>query len=257
MTTLFFKCRPRANNLRIQSYKTSFTLQLFSTDASNPIVPVKIYYNTDTQKLDILEENKRKSGIYRWINTLNGKSYIGSSVDISRRLSEYFNYNYLINEKNQGMTICRALLKNGYSNFALEILEYCDETILIEREQFYLDLLKPEYNVLKIAGSTFGFKHSEKTKEKMRNAQIGSKNHTYGTKRLESIRNKISSTMGTPIYVYSLDLKFIQCFSSSIRAGQYFNSHNATIRRYAKSGKIFKKEYILSFERLDSNSHSE
>jgi hypothetical protein len=42
-----------------------------------------------------------------------------------------------------------------------------------------LDLLKPEYNVLKIAGSTFGLKHSEKTKEKMRNAQIGSKNHTY------------------------------------------------------------------------------
>jgi hypothetical protein len=41
MTTLFFKCRPRANNLSIQSYKTSFTLQLFSTDASNPIVPVR------------------------------------------------------------------------------------------------------------------------------------------------------------------------------------------------------------------------
>jgi len=47
------------------------------------------------------------------------------------------------------MVINKALLKYGYSNFKLEILEYCDKSVNIEREQHYIDLLKPEYNTLK------------------------------------------------------------------------------------------------------------
>lgn len=48
-----------------------------------------------------------------------------------------------------------ALLKYGYSSFKLEILEYCDSKVLISREQKYLDLFKPEYNILDKAGSSF------------------------------------------------------------------------------------------------------
>ena len=51
--------------------------------------------------------------------------------------------------------IYRSLIKNGYSNFKLEILEYCEVDILLEREQYYLDRFNPEYNILKIAGSHF------------------------------------------------------------------------------------------------------
>jgi hypothetical protein len=35
-------------------------------------------------------------------------------------------------------------------------LEYCDLENIIDREQYYIDLLKPEYNVLKDAGSSLG-----------------------------------------------------------------------------------------------------
>lgn len=34
---------------------------------------------------------------------------------------------------------------------------------MIEREQYYIDTLNPEYNILKIAGSPLGYKHSEET----------------------------------------------------------------------------------------------
>ena len=51
-------------------------------------------------------------------------------------------------------------MKYDYSNFNLEILEYCDNKSLFSREQCYLDLLKPEYNICKMAGSMLGFKHS-------------------------------------------------------------------------------------------------
>ena len=55
------------------------------------------------------------------------------------------------------MAINRALLKYGYSNFTLEIIEYCEPSDVIDREQFYLDLLQPEYNILSKAGSSLGF----------------------------------------------------------------------------------------------------
>jgi group I intron endonuclease len=47
--------------------------------------------------------------------------------------------------------IDRALLKNGFSNFRLEILEYCSCEDVLKREQYYLDLYKPHYNIATIA----------------------------------------------------------------------------------------------------------
>jgi len=98
---------------------------------------------------------------------------VGSSSNISTRLKQYFNINYLL--KNTRMLICKALLKNGYSKFELKILEYCYKTDVIKREQHYIDLLNPEYNILKIAGSTLGFRHSKETLAKMSVAKIGTK----------------------------------------------------------------------------------
>jgi group I intron endonuclease len=78
------------------------------------------------------------------------------------------------------MVICRALLKRGYSNFNLEILEYCDSKDLIIREQYYIDLLKPEYNILKKAGSLLGFKHSDETRAKLSALKKGKNNPMFG-----------------------------------------------------------------------------
>jgi group I intron endonuclease len=64
--------------------------------------------------------------------------------------------------------IYNSILKNGYSSFSLEILEYCDRDQAISREQYFLDLLNPEYNILKKAGSRLGSKHSLEAIAKMR-----------------------------------------------------------------------------------------
>jgi len=69
--------------------------------------------------------------------------------------------------------IGKALLKYGYSNFSLEILEYCDPSKCIEREQYYIDLFEPEYNIFKIAGSSLGLKHTDEAIEKMQLKGIG------------------------------------------------------------------------------------
>lgn len=90
----------------------------FSSDASQSgidIVPIKSYSNTDTMRADILKENKGKTGIYRWINKENGKSYIGSAVDLNIRFRSHFSISFLMNPRNNNMKISRALLKYGYS----------------------------------------------------------------------------------------------------------------------------------------------
>jgi len=99
------------------------------------------------------------------VNNLNGKTYVGSAINLSKRLGSYFNEKEL--NKNP-RPIQDALLKYGHLNFTLEILEYCSKAKLLEREQFYLDLLIPDYNILKYAYSLLGFKHSEETLEKLK-----------------------------------------------------------------------------------------
>lgn len=90
-------------------------------------------------------------------------------MDFSSRFYKYYSEKHL---KKYSTSIHNALLKHGYKNFTLEILEYCIGTNPIEREQYYLDLLNPEYNILKKAGSLAGFKHSKETLEKFKNRKV-------------------------------------------------------------------------------------
>ena len=131
-------------------------------------------------------ENRRLCGVYKWTNKLNGKSYIGSSVNLSKRLSNYYNYTFL-SKLQHNMLIYKALLKHGHSNFSLEILEYCDKNTTIEKEQYYLDLIEPEYNVLPMAGSRLGSKHKQDTLNKFKNRKITSEHKTKLVKHLLSL----------------------------------------------------------------------
>jgi len=97
-----------------------------------------------------------------WTNLKNNKKYIGSSSNLRARFYQHFNVKYLISCNN--MYFCRSLLIHGYSNFCLEIIEYCGIKDLAERENYYINLLKPEYNLLKVAYSRQGFRHSEEAK---------------------------------------------------------------------------------------------
>lgn len=63
--------------------------------------------------------------------------------------------------------IAKALIKYGYINFRLEILEYCKADDRLKIEQYYLDSLKPEYNVLLTAGSPEGRQLSYETLNKL------------------------------------------------------------------------------------------
>lgn len=91
---------------------------------SPSILPVISYLNADSEKDAAIKQNKSKSGIYRWTNVVNNKIYIGSSIDLSRRFKEYYNYNHISGSK-RNFPIHIALLKYKLENFILDILECC------------------------------------------------------------------------------------------------------------------------------------
>ena len=137
------------------------------------IVPVVVYSNLEVDKKTIFKDNKGKSGVYRWTNKVKGDTYIGSATDLTRRLRDYFSSNFLFKEILSNKSIIyRALLKYGYSKFTLDILEYCDKSSVITKEQYYLDLLNPNYNICKTAGSSLGRTTQDHTRLKLRHAWL-------------------------------------------------------------------------------------
>ena len=119
--------------------------------------------------MDILKDNKGKAGIYRWTYIEAGKSYVGSTLDFNDRFSRYFIVKFLERStKERQSFIYRALLKQGYSAFRLDILEYCDASELKEREQYYFDNLEHRYNILQFAHTSHGYKHSPESLGKLR-----------------------------------------------------------------------------------------
>lgn len=149
----------------VRAFSTSKSDSSSSKDSSG----LAVFSDADKDKLSILSYVKGKSGIYMWTNKLNGKKYVGSSVALTRRLLEYYNVNRILNEKSMPINV--ALLKYGYTNFTLTILEICDKDSLMSREKHFFEVYSPEYNILKIPGSPFrgsGWTHSEATIENMR-----------------------------------------------------------------------------------------
>lgn len=115
-----------------------------------------------------------KSGIYKILNLQNGKYYIGSAKNLDYRFSRHkFDF---YNNCHHNIYLQRAFNLYGANSFEFHILEYCEKEKLIEREQYWIDDLKPAYNILKIAYSRLGSKHTKETKAKMSAKAMGRKN---------------------------------------------------------------------------------
>jgi group I intron endonuclease len=125
------------------------------------------------------------------------------------------------------MTIYKALLKYGYSNFQLEILEYCEPKNTMIREQHYMDICKPEYNILKTAGSTLGYKHKEEAKAKMAAANLGRKRSEETKIKMADIQKvcqlPISQPTAQKIEVLDLKTNNLTVYNSTREAERALN----------------------------------
>lgn len=235
------------------------------------VTSILVYDNADLLKFKVVTENKGKSGVYRWTNKVNGKTYVGSSVNLGRRLSNYYNLNYISSSK---MLISQALIKYGYGNFTLEILEYCDRSDTLSREQYYLDLCKPEYNLLKIAGSNLGYIHTENTLAKIRESSLNLteeqkaklKNHLLIHNASEAQKEKsrerlieYNKSKGVSIEILDTNTKEVSSYSSLREAAKAIGCVHGTLllaEKKQKEGisKLIKKRYIVKSLRREFHS---
>jgi group I intron endonuclease len=137
----------------------------------------------------------KTSGIYKIRNLLDDKIYVGSSISIEQRWQQH--KQQLRKNKHHSKYLQNAWNKYGAESFFIETIEDLTflitdskETIkekLLEREQYYIDTFKPQYNGCPKAGSRLGSKASEETKAKM-SASMKGKN-TYP--RSEETKQKL------------------------------------------------------------------
>jgi len=153
--------------------------------------------------------SKSISGIYAIVNKVTGKKYIGSAVNLQQRWRVH--RHELRKGIHHSVVLQRAYNKYGEDNLEYSVLEYCSPDELIIREQKYIDMHKPEYNIAPTAGSMLGFRHSletkikiglsslgrkhtEEEKKKISESQKGEKNHAWGRKHTEEEKQKISNS---------------------------------------------------------------
>lgn len=238
----------------------------------------------EIQKI-IRKELKNKSGIYGFICKTNNKLYIGSSKTLDIR------FNHHINGSKSNILLQRAINKYNLQDFYFIVFEYCEIEELLSREQFYLNELKPEFNVLQVAGSLLGFTHSKESIAKMSGenhpmfGKTGENHPRFGISLTDNIianmkeaQKKIDRTGiknprgmlghthspdtlvkmslakgGGIIYIYDTHGSLVNSFYSARKAAEFLKTDHQVIMRYLRSGKVFKEQWILSTSFIDTN----
>lgn len=233
--------------------------------------PVVIYNDAKKDKVRIFKENQNKRVVYRWVNKNNNKTYIGSSINFAVRLYKYYSHKHLFQSKTP---IHNALLKYGFENFSLEILEYCEEGVNpVLREQYYFELLKPHYNILEKAGSLLGFKHSKDTLAKFAIREVSEETRknlslaALGRRLTEEDKGKISSKCkgiqlsditrkkislssailrGIKIEVQDVNTNEKIEFQTLTDAAKYLGVSRPAIKKALDNEKLVKKQYKIT-----------
>lgn len=104
------------------------------------------------------------TGIYMIKNLINGKCYIGQSINIKRRFKEHKSRILQKSCKEYNSSLYQDIRKFGLQNFSFEVLEECSKEYLNEREIFWISYYNANspffgYNLLEGGATTF-FKNS-------------------------------------------------------------------------------------------------
>ena len=117
---------------------------------------------------------KQIPGIYKIVNKINNKIYIGSSINVSVRITAHKN---CLKEVIMLIIICKIhIINNGENNFEFTLIEYCLEHDLLNKEGYYINLYNSSNSIFgyNIGSFETGKKRlSEETKKKIGDAHKG------------------------------------------------------------------------------------
>lgn len=88
-------------------------------------------------------EIKPEPGIYKLTSLKNGKCYIGKSTNVKNRIADHFKSTIGI-KSIADQAVHHAILKEGFWNWQIEIVTYCDKDKLSELEKYYIEFFKAQ-----------------------------------------------------------------------------------------------------------------
>jgi len=170
-----------------------------------------------------------KAGVYKITNLVNGKIYVGSSVNIYNR--KHTHSTKLSKNVHHSRHLQNSYNKYGKDSFLFEVLEYCDKLNITKREQYYIDVLKPEYNKRKQAQNNIGLKRSKEVvekiskilKEKYKKGEISAYRQQHKWRKVEQ---------------YDLEGNFLEYYNNSKEAEIKYDLTLGNISRATKEGYI-------------------
>lgn len=115
-------------------------------------------------------------------------------------------------------------MKYKHKNFSLDIIEYCEPYLLIEREQYYLDLLKPEYNILKMKDLAIG--------------RLGSETLFFGKKHKPQSIVKMKTNRSIFIKIINIDTGLNIIVKGNENVARYLNIGLSTLSRHKRKWKF-------------------
>ena len=88
-------------------------------------------------------EIQAEPGIYKLTSLINNKCYIGRSTNVKTRISDHFKSAIGI-KSIADQAVHHAILKEGFWNWQIEIITYCDKEQLNELEKYYIEFFKAQ-----------------------------------------------------------------------------------------------------------------
>lgn len=180
--------------------------------------------------LENLISYKNKCGIYKI--TINNKIYIGSSKNIKNRLNTHLKT--LKNKTHHNHTMQNLYNKYG-DEIYFEIMEECLENILLIREKYYIDLLKPYINHIL---DPISLKRDYITKKRVKN------------KQKEYYKNHTPVNIKT-VYMYDLDGKYLNTYESITKAANINKLNVSAICACCNKRKHSAGNFRWSYQKLD------
>ena len=240
--------------------------------------PIYLYENLNLEntRKQVLKDTRGLSGIYMIVNKTTKDYYIGSA-STNRFYARFCNHLIYF----RGSKIVKlAVKKYDLKNFAFLILDLYPNVVtqgnnkeLMDLEDKYLKLLVPNYNILTEAGSSFGYKHTEVDRNKMKDIysdamiplgireRIGNlnKGKKLSPETIERIREKAlirpamseetkskCITNTRPVVLYNLNRTVYGKYSTILEAAKAIDCSEKTIRRALQTEKkLVKRQWIV------------
>jgi len=177
--------------------------------------------------------------IYKTINKINGKIYIGQHK--TNNLNDGYIGNGIYNQNDARINAYfhSAVNKYGYENFSREILEFClpCKHYINEAEKFYIKKYNSTnknigYNISHGGGGCFGVIPSDETRLKLSLVHLGKKKGEVHSKNISIGQRNIAPN----VFAYTVNGEFIGEFNSIQDTSEILNlNRNAVANAFNRS----------------------